>query len=110
MNKLEILISARLADLEASTESQNWKYCAYADSTSSADKYCLDKSIEYSDKATIIIKFVRDLLGDKYTERNHRSDAVVLDPRMTVAVSVWYDAYLKAKKSADAWDLAHTSD
>tara|TARA_R110000796_G_scaffold75264_1_gene168905 strand:- start:173 stop:538 length:366 start_codon:yes stop_codon:yes gene_type:complete len=103
MNKLEILIQGRIEDLTCSTESQKWKQMAFADTSQERDEYCWRSAMENMDKGISIREFSRKLVGEKFVNRNDTSDAVLFDPRVTLALVLWSEEHTKAKEIKEKW-------
>ena len=103
MNKLQLLIEGRVAELELATECQSWKHLAYLDTSSSRDDYCWNKAMAYSDKGSSILEFSHRLVGEKFVNRKGTYDAVLFDPRVKLALVLWSEEHTKAKKTYEQW-------
>ena len=101
MNKLEILIQGRVEDLKLATESQKWKHLSYIDISQERDEYCWDSAMKHADKGHDIREFSRKLVGEKFVKRSR--DAVLFDPRVTLALVLWSEEHTKAKKTYEKW-------
>ena len=103
MNKLEILIQGRIEDLKLATECQRWKHLAYIDISQERDEYCYDSAMKLLDEGQAIREFSRKLVGEKFVNRSDTSDAVLFDPRVTLALVLWSDEHTKAKVTKEQW-------
>ena len=103
MNKLEILIQGRIEDLKLATECQRWRHLAFIDISQERDEYCWTRAMEFMDQGTAIREFSRKLVGEKFVNRSDTSDAVLFDPRVTLALVLWSDAHTKAKETYEQW-------
>ena len=103
MNKLEILIQGRIEDLKLATESQKWKHLAYIDISQGMDAYCWENAMKHMDEGHAIREFSRKLVGEKFVNRSDTSDAVLFDPRVTLALVLWSNEHTKAKVTKEQW-------
>jgi hypothetical protein len=103
MNKLEILIQGRIEDLKLATQCQTWKHLAYIVISQERDDYCWTKAMEFMDQGTAVREFSRELVGQKFADRKGIDDAVLFDPRVTLALVLWSNEHTKAKESKERW-------
>ena len=103
MNKLQILIEGRVEDLTLATECQRWKHLAYIDISQERDDYCWESAMKLMDKGTSIREFSRKLVGEKFINRKGTHDAVLFDPRVKLALVLWFDEHTKAKETYEQW-------
>jgi hypothetical protein len=103
MNKLEILIQGRIEDLKLATECQKWKQLAYMDTSQERDEYCWESAMKHMDEGISIREFSRKLVGEKFVNRSDTSDAVLFDPRVTLALVLWSNEHTKAKVTKEQW-------
>ena len=103
MNKLEILIQGRIEDLKLATESQKWKHLAYIDISQGMDAYCWENAMKHMDEGHAIREFSRKLVGERFANRKGMDDAVLFDPRVTLALVLWSEEHTKAKKTYEEW-------
>ena len=101
MNKLEILIKARVEELELATQCQEWKSLAYIDTSGGQDSKCWSIAMDYSNKGLVILDFSHRLVGEAFVKRTR--DKVLFDPRVSAALEVWHLAYVKAKETYAEW-------
>lgn len=103
MNKLQILIEGRIEDLKLATECQKWKHLAYIDISQERDEYWWTQAMESMDQGTAIREFSRKLVGEKFANKSGTSDAVLFDPRVTLALVLWSNEQTKAKETYEQW-------
>ena len=103
MNKLQILIEGRVADLTLATECQKWKQLAYMDTSQERDEYCWESAMKHMDEGISIREFSRKLVGEKFINRKGTHDAVLFDPRVKLALVLWCDEHNKAKETYEQW-------
>jgi len=101
MNKLTILIEARLTDLEHSIQGEGWKIRAYRDikGGASSDEYRIAGTFHARSQA--VSNFAKDLVGRKWAEKN--ADKVLSDPRVLSMLGAWSVAYKNAEDARKAW-------
>ena len=103
MNKLEILIQGRIEDLTLATESQKRQQMAFLDISQERDEYHWHSAMKHMDEGISIREFSRKLVGEKFVNRKDTSDAVLFDPRVTLALVLWSDARTEAEETKKKW-------
>ena len=103
MNKLEILIQGRIKELTLTTQCQTWKHLAYMDFSQERDEHCWRLAMESMDQGSAVRGFSRELVGQKFADRKGIDDAVLFDPRVELALVLWFDERTKAKESKEQW-------
>jgi len=101
MNKLTILIEARLTDLEHSIEGERWKVRAYSYIAGGASSVEYGHATIYHARSQAVSNFAKDLVGRKWAEKN--ADKVLSDPRVLSMLGAWSVAYKNAEDARKAW-------